>query len=315
MAGLFESIGATIGSLGNMVITGIGNIIEGVEYEEVRKLMEDYLREVRGLSLEEAQKIAAQELPRSAFEAIKEDPRLRNYQLQALDELGSVVSAGGEMTAQDRLAYNKARQQAAVMANASRAAAMNEQRARGLGSGNAALVSNLMASQNANNMGAMMGMQAASDARQRYLQALDSLGSQSSNVRSQDYNVAANRASAQDAINRFNAQMRNDADKFNVGVTQMNNQNKLAKQGMIGAAMQNYANAKLGKGQQTSNAMTTFGGQFQTNSHMSGAMGDQIASAAAGGGGGGMMGGAGAAMGGAGGKDWMSIFGGGGMKR
>ncbi len=158
---------------------------------------------------------------------IEEDSRLRAYQLQALEQLGRIAQAGGGMTAQDAEAFNRARQESGAMDAGLRGAAQQRAAQRGILGSNAAYAADLGAAQQATNRGSAMQSQAASDSRQRYLQALDALSGQASGVRGQDYGVASNAATAQDAINRFNAGMRWDNSRFNQGQAQANFNNQL----------------------------------------------------------------------------------------
>lgn len=236
--------GAIGGQMVDMFINAFGRSQADAEAREGQRAVTNAYYEALGLTPPDLDAIDLQQQQDTALGQIAEDPRLRDYQMQALDQLGSIVAAGGGMTAQDYEAYQRARQQAGMMSNAARQAALNEQQQRGLQGGNAALLSNLVSSQNANNQANQMGVQAASDSRARYLQALNQLGSQSSNVRGQDYGIASNRASAQDAINKFNAQMRQDTQKYNQGLSQQNFQNQAAAIGVHSNAAQQYNDAR-----------------------------------------------------------------------
>ena len=223
---IFQDVGAATGSLLN-TFNGLANYLANKPYiEQGRKAIEDAYLRMQGFSPEQIQAIHADPQAQTELSKIHEDPTLRNYQMDALSGLGTIVDAGGAPTAQDYEAYQRARQQAGQQAAAARGAAAHEQQARGMQGGNAALLQNLNASQNANNQGNAMAVQAASDSRERYLQALNALGSQAANVRGQDYGIKSNAANAQDSINRFNAQMRVDAQKFNKGLEQQNLNNR-----------------------------------------------------------------------------------------
>lgn len=150
------------------------------------------------------QEMLAEQLQQSTQLAnIQEDPRLKQYQMRALDELGDIVQAGGKGTAEDALAYDTARQNAASTDMALRGAAESQASARGLGAAGRFMGALQGAQAGANRM-SQEGLQAAADNRKRYLQALNEMGNQAGQVRGQEYNMAANEANAQDAINRFN---------------------------------------------------------------------------------------------------------------
>ena len=165
-----------------------------------------------------------------------EDPRTRNAQLKALEGLTREVDYQG-MTPEDANAFAKARGEAGAMDAGFRGAADQQMAARGMQSGIGAYAAALGAGQAATNRGSEMGLQASADSRQRYLQALNSLGSMGGNVRGQDFGIASQRAQAQDAINRFNTGQRTQNQAYNLGLPQQDfsNQMDLAK-GQSGSA-------------------------------------------------------------------------------
>lgn len=239
--------GGAAGQMVDMFINAFGRSQAEAEAREGQRAISNAYYEALGIIPPDLDATDLQQQGDSQYNYITEDPRLRNYQMQALDQLGSIAAAGGGQTAQDYEAYQRARQQAGMMSNAARGAAMNEQQQRGLQGGNAALLANLTASQNANNQANQMGVQAASDSRARYLAALNQLGSQSANVRGQDYGIASNRASAQDAINKFNTQMRQDTQRYNQGLSQQNFQNQMAASNLHSNAANQYNQSRRGR--------------------------------------------------------------------
>lgn len=187
---------------------------------------------------------------------IQLDPKYKQYQNQALSELSDIVGAGGQMTAQDQLAYDKARQQGASTDLALRQAAESQASQRGLGASGSYLAG-LMGAQAGANRTSMEGLQAASDARQRYLQAINELGGMSTQIRGQDYNIAANEAAAQDAINRFNTSQLWNADLYN---NQQRFENELKKlQGRSGAANNVYQGMMTNYGLQNQDFSSNLG--------------------------------------------------------
>lgn len=167
-----------------------------------------------------------------------EDARTRGAQMRALEGLGREVDYAG-MTPEDAAAYNRSRQQAGMMDAGFRGAAQQQAAARGMGGSVADYAAALSSGQAATNRASQEGTQAAADARQRYLQALEGLGSMGGNVRGQDFSVANARAQAQDAINRFNVGQKGATQAYNLGIPQQNfaNQMGLAQQ-RLGAANQ-----------------------------------------------------------------------------
>lgn len=140
----------------------------------------------------------------SAFDKLGMDPTGRMDQLAALDKLKSIYDSGGlDPTAKAQIA--EAQMAGESQANAQNNALLSQASQRGmLDSGS------LMAAQRANaqagaNRTGMESIQAAGDASQRGMQALNSYLGGASAVRGQDYGQASDRATAEDAIARFNA--------------------------------------------------------------------------------------------------------------
>lgn len=208
-----------------------------------------------------------------------EDTRLRDYQMRALEGLGDVVDSKG-MTAEDAAAYNRARQEAGSIDNSLRGAAEHQAAARGMLGSTAGYVGSLMGAQAGTNRAADMGLQTAADSRQRYMQALDSLGSMSGRVRGQDFGIASDRAAAQDAINRFNVGQKGATQAYNLGVPQQNFTNQMALAGQGLDAAKQMADLYNQRGDDALKNAAKWGAQTK---NMIGALG----SAGGGGGGGG----------------------------
>lgn len=221
----------------------------------------------------------------SVLNQYTEDPRLREAQLKSLGQLGGIVDANG-LDPQARAALYQLQGQTNANERGQREAILQNAAARGISGSGLELASNL-ANEQGNATGlAAQGFNAASDANQRKLEAINNLAAQGGAMRSQDYGQAANTAAAQNAINQFNtanqqnvenqnlayrnaAQAQNLAEKqrisdtntgltnqqnvFNKGLNQQNFQNQLglatgfANAG-LGAAnvAQNQANANSG---------------------------------------------------------------------
>jgi len=304
-------------------ITAIGNAEQN---EKNKKSREEALQQLKDLEAKWDQlplppEMKARLQSQSELAKVRLDPNYKQYQNQALEGLSQTVAQKG-MTDQDRLAYAQARNQGASTDLALRQAAESQASQRGLGASGGYLAG-LMGAQAGANRTSQEGLQAASDARQRYMQALNQLAGQATQVRGQDYNIAANAANAQDAINRFNTSQLWNADMYN---NQQRFQNQMAKlQGQMGAGnavyggmMTNNAQAQQDFATQMAlfnNFMQQTGANVQrgANQAMNGATGNWSqmiqtgsgggASGGGGGGGGlmGMLGGMGGGMGGMGG--------------
>lgn len=148
-----------------------------------------------------------QDLGPSAYDQIATDPRLRDAQMTALDRLSREGSAGG-MGVEDRVALAQAQGETARRERGSREAILQGMAMRGQGGSGVELAATLANQQGAAEQNAMSGAQAAADARRRALSATMQSGQLGGSIRGQDYGEKANRASATDAIARFNADQR-----------------------------------------------------------------------------------------------------------
>lgn len=137
------------------------------------------------------------------------DDAVRALQLRALDQLGAEASGG--MTAEDAQAMAMARNAAGQVDAGLRGAAQDRAAARGLGGSMTSYLGDLQGAQAGANAVGAMDAQMAADRRARQLQALGMLGQAAGDVRGQ----GMARASAQDALNRFNSGMAFDAARGN----------------------------------------------------------------------------------------------------
>lgn len=221
-----QSIQSLIGTVKN-------NAKNEEERAEAMKQLEEIQKRWNLIEPQVMEKLQAELQGDTQLANIQEDPRFKQYQMQALGELGKIVEAGGAMTAEDRLAYDNARMNAASTDMALRGAAEANASARGLGAAGR-YVGALQGGQAGANRASQESLKAAADSRQRFLQALSEMGQQASTVRGQEYNMAANEAAAQDSINRFNT-----GQKWAANTAQANAKMG-ALQGQTGAYQQMY---------------------------------------------------------------------------
>lgn len=134
------------------------------------------------------------------------NPTGQDAEMSALSKMQSLANAGG-MDAQAQATQQQAQNTAQAAEQGQRGAIVQNMAARGMGGASGAgLAAELQASQGDQDQAAMTGTQAASDAEQRALQAMQGASATGSNLYSQDYGQAAAAAQAQDAINKFNTQ-------------------------------------------------------------------------------------------------------------
>jgi len=196
-----------IGEIAGGVGSALGSIFGGggADEDRIRQIIESLDPVDRETLLKEAQAGS------SAYEDVTSDPSLRKNQMAEITALRSLADQGG-MGIQERTALNEAMDQTAAQEQMQRGAITQGMAARGMGGSGTELASALANQQGAATRNAKAGAQAASDAATRRIQALRDMGTASGNVRNQDWGEASQKASAQDAMSRFNASQRLGAE-------------------------------------------------------------------------------------------------------
>lgn len=163
----------------------------------------------------------------SAMEQVSTDPRLRNQQTQALNQMEQIANTG--MTEADRASFELARQNAARQNQAQQNAIMQEMQQRGQGGAGAELLQRLTASQSGAQMLQQAQLEKAQQQQAARTAALRDMGSMAGNLRTQDFGENTAKANARDAINQFNLQnatnvgARNVASKNNAQAANLSN--------------------------------------------------------------------------------------------
>jgi len=248
------------------------------EIAAAQKLQKDVLRRLEGVDLPDIEKqrialrmmseaglLEAEDLDETEFADIEEDPRLRAAQMTALEELSERGERG--FTPQDIARFEEAQEAVAAQEASNQAAILQGMAQRGTLDSGAQLAAQLASQQgsfgNARQNARDMAAQAAG-ARQ---DALARSANLASGMSQQDFNRAAQTASAADRINQFNVQNRqniaaqnlgirqqdiglqNQQQMFNRGLEQQRFQNEMAKAGATGQAISNMAQTQMNLGQ------------------------------------------------------------------
>lgn len=223
--------------------------------------------------------LVAEQMGPSAMEAVQEDPRLRQAQLSALEQMSGLAEQG--LGAEDRAAFNELRRQAAGQAQAQKASTLQEMESRGMLDSGANLVAQLAAGQQAADRMSQEGDRLAAQAAAARRQALGQQSDMAARMSQQQLSLGTQKASAMDAIKQFNTQARqqtnmantayqqqlaaqraataNQQEIYNKGLQQQQFQNQMAKAtGVTGAMGQNAANlqAQAAAAQQAQQAQT-----------------------------------------------------------
>jgi hypothetical protein len=152
------------------------------------------------------------------YETVTEDPRTREYQMQALSRMqGLADQAAGSQEALGR--YNATSDANAVAAQRE-AGVRNQMAMRGQGGSAMDFMLQAQAGQSGANRAQSAGLQAAQQAALQRLQGTQGVMAGASNIRGMDANVATTNA---DIINKFNMYNTGNRNAVNMGNTDMTN--------------------------------------------------------------------------------------------
>jgi hypothetical protein len=152
----------------------------------------------------------------TGFNNITEDPRLKDAQMSALSSLQVRGNTG--LSQSDLASLNQIQNQSAQANQGQQGQIIQSMQQRGMGGSGAELAARLSGAQSqANNAGS---------------------------IRGQDYNVASQRAAAQDQLNRFNVNQKQAAQNANVGAQNQAQQYNLTNAQQISNANIAQANAE-----------------------------------------------------------------------
>lgn len=211
--------------------------------EEQKLILQDF--KSAGLLTPELEQAILQ--PESVLNQFQEDPRLRDAQLGALTKLQEIADEGG-MNLQDKARMAQIQQEVGADDKGRREAIMQSMARRGAAGSGSELAALLQGSQASTNRQAMEGLNVQAMAQQRALDSIMQGANLGGQVRGQDFDIAARRAQAQDSINQFNTNLRNQAQSNNVNRKNQSQQFNLQNQQQI-----NNDNVKMGNFQQQYN--------------------------------------------------------------
>lgn len=208
--------------------------------EELRRIQipDIEMQKIRLTNPELAGLLEAETIDGSALESVSTDPRLKNAQMKALEELSGLSQTG--LGAQDRAAFNQLQRESAAQAQAQNAAVLQNAAARGTLDSGSTVMAQLMAGQQAANRSQQGGEQLAAQAAQARREALNQYANMSSGMANQDFAQRAQVANARDSINQFNSQTKTGANQFN-----LTNKQNIANQTASNANQQEIYNKQL----------------------------------------------------------------------
>lgn len=138
----------------------------------------------------------------STLESFLEDPEVVASQLQSMKKMEQLGE--GKLTDVDRANMAQQMQMEAQQERANREAILSNARSRGVAGSGLEMAAQLQGEQEAANRASRAATDVNVAAQNRGIQALSQAGQMAGNIRSQEMDVAARKAAAQDAINQFN---------------------------------------------------------------------------------------------------------------
>jgi len=282
-----------------------GRYASDAKMAESQRLAEESVQELEAMGIPsiEAQKIVLQKpefaglqdyiiQKSSAMEEISTDPRLAKAQMDALESMREIGDGGG-LTESERAQQFLMQRQAAGSEQARQKSILQDMAERGAGGSGAELAARLSSSQNAAERNAMAQAQLAGQAQQRALQAMTQGGAMAGKMQAQQFGQDAQKASAADAISRFNTANQMNTQARNLAArqsqydaeTRLSNQQEMANKSLIQQDYQNrlqkqqsIANARAGQQQglqqQASNALSAAQNRADGITRQYGAIGD-----------------------------------------
>jgi hypothetical protein len=208
-------------STGTDMLKNAGNALNGISAPDLTKLIPQLRLQVMQGQMTPAQAAAAiQEA--SGMQNVNTDAQSLQGQRDALAKLANIGDNNG-MTEADRAALAATMNQTAAKTASDRAAQLQQMQMQGNAGTGAELAARLSGVQGGANANAMAGASTAQAAQLRALQAIQS-GLQGNNaLNTQQFDQAAKKAAAQDAVNSFNAQARQNTNLTNAGYQQQAN--------------------------------------------------------------------------------------------
>lgn len=232
------------------------------EIEALRQLAEEYASQTPEQYSVQGQ-LSPELLQDSQLAGVVTDPRFSQAELDALSLLEQMSDEG--LTARDYAELNRIQGSANRNLQGQMGAIQQNMAARGISGSGLDLVSQQQAAQSAAQRQALADLEVAAMGQDRRRQATMNMGQLGSQLSQQEWNRRAQQAAAQDAINRFNASNRNQANIYNQNAAQnianmnvgsANAQREAAFQARTGAGQLGYnriadeANRRMMKEQQ-----------------------------------------------------------------
>lgn len=211
-----------------------GIMLPSVEDQQLDLAQNEYLGDYQ------AQLESAINQEDSEMSGISTDPRLRDAQLGALDQISQFGETG--FSPAEQAALREARRDAAGEAQAKSSQLLDEFSRRGMGGSGAELAARLQAGQSSADRLSQEGDRLAQMSQERALNALSQQATLGSQIRGQDFGEQSDIARAQDAINQFNTANQQQVQSRNVGASNDASLRNLGEKQRIGESNTGLSN-------------------------------------------------------------------------
>lgn len=208
----------------------VGQLLSSGDRKRQKALEEQALAEYGQVSLPILKELEERLISSGEWDNLPSDFGNKGLRDEAIARMAEVGRSGG-MDAQSQLALEQGRVAAAGQEARGRASVRQEAARRGMG-GAGETIGQLYAQQAGAQTASMSGMQAAADARERALRALESGGGMAASAEAQDFGRASKVAGERTAIARYNAEMGRQREMANNAMRQQQYQNQM---GLAGA--------------------------------------------------------------------------------
>ncbi len=234
----------------------IGAAIASGDEAKARAIRQGIADKYKDLPLPVLDKVVAQKLPPDAAERYMKSTQATEAESTVLGKFMDEVKAKGE-TADDRAAYLRMQNEASGIYGSAQSGVQREMANRGLSGSGMEFALMQDGAQGAANRANESGIQAAADARARYMESLKGAGGLSTSMRNQELSSLK----AQDEINMFNARQQSNADLYNASLSQRNYDNAMSHLAGESNALNGVANDY---NTSANNTMNTAGGIGQS---------------------------------------------------
>lgn len=237
---LGSMFGAGTGAGLEMVTSLIGHLIANGQRAQAEELYNQMLADAEGLDVPAFE--AAIDASIQKQKDIQSDPAVREAQMGAMTKMQGIANENG-LDPQSRLALQEARQSTDQQARANQMGVQSDMQRRGMSGSGAEIAGQIAGAQGASSRGNMAGLSAASEARQRAMDALRGVGTMAGQVRGQDFAQDDSNRRAATERDMFNSKLRVAAQQQNIA----GRQNRFQMQNQKLGATNKAKTAKAGR--------------------------------------------------------------------